>query len=610
MLLIIAVIALTFFVNPNRFKPIIIQKVKQTTGRELVMDGDLSWSFVPWLGVKTGHIALSNPAGFSGENFFEIKSAKIGVQLFPLFLGRIEMGRIELNEAQIHLQKNVAGQENWTFAASSNKNISAATTTKKSVVIQPMKPLALMISTLDISNADVSYQDIKTQKSFNLSHFNLLASHVNFHAAFPLKMTFDLDAKQPPMSGHFIFTAKTILNPYSNIYAFQNAKLISEVKQQEKHFSLNTTGNLTVDLNKQIFSFEKFNGKLANADMVGGLEVTNLLSDPIVEGHFDLAPFDLVALLKSIGIPANNLQSAQGVRAQVVFHLDKTSTRADGAMQIDHLQAAKLQINHVSAPFHWQNDTLNVLPVSGQLYDGTLKADALVKFNQAIQVNAQLTLTHIQMQPLMNDLVGPHDVSFVGRGEVSLFVTSTGVSQITWMQHLNGKANLSLQNGYISGVDLGNLFDHAAAFVKGQPQPASGKGQTPFGSLTASALIQNGIVKNQDLLLDAPRFTINGNGTIDLVAQKIDFGLQMAAKKLDPNQKDDLSNLYGLPVPVKITGALNHPVIRLDVDRLAAAVAQKQFQKAAVQATDKLKQQIGNQLPGNAGNLLNNLLGK
>jgi len=608
-LLVVAIIAIISFVNPERLKPVIMQKVKQATGRELVIDGKLSWSFFPWLGVNVGHLALGNPQGFTGKNFLEVGSAKVGVQFFPLLSGRIEAGRVELSNVQINLIKNNKGETNWAFNSAEKKSETTAPE-KKSTATTINKSLALAISKFDIVDANLTYQDLQTQKSFNLRHFNLSANDVTFTHAFPIKSSFMIDSSSPAITGQFSATADVSLNPVTNIYAFNNAKFISNLKQKDKKINSELNGNLIVDLNKETFSFKKFNGKLINVKFNGGVQITHLLSDPITSGNINIEPFDLQALLKSTGVDASNIQKANGAAAQITFNINKTNTNATGYLQLADVQAAKLQLNKINAKFQWQNGILDITPVTANLYQGVANIAANINLKQTTpQINARLILTNVQAQPLINDFVGAHDISFVGQGNMTLQINTAGAEEKALTRNLNGKANFSLQNGYISGVDLGNLFDNASSFIKGQKQPAEGQGKTPFGSLTASAVIQNGVIKNQDLLLDATRFVVNGSGTIDLPIQKIDFSLQMSGKKSDPNQKDSLANLYGLPVPLTVTGQLNHPAVRLDIPRLAAAVAKKQFEKVADQATDKLKQQIGDQLPGKAGDLLNGLLG-
>ena len=58
------VFAITNLVDPNDYKSKFSEVVKQNTGRDLRMDGDLKFTFFPWLGVETGALSLSNATGF------------------------------------------------------------------------------------------------------------------------------------------------------------------------------------------------------------------------------------------------------------------------------------------------------------------------------------------------------------------------------------------------------------------------------------------------------------------------------------------------------------------------------------------------------------------
>ena len=95
-LVILAVILLMTLASPNRLKPMLADQVMKYTGRELIVDGDLSWTFSPYLGVKVGHVALSNPANFSEKTFGEINSATLSVKLMPLLRGKVESTGIVL----------------------------------------------------------------------------------------------------------------------------------------------------------------------------------------------------------------------------------------------------------------------------------------------------------------------------------------------------------------------------------------------------------------------------------------------------------------------------------------------------------------------------------
>src|SRR5690348_13987385 len=105
---ILALVLLVTFVSPNRFKPLIIDQVKKYTGRDLVIDGDLSWTIFPSLGVKVGHLELNNPTGFKQKTFAEIDSATVGVKLFPLLHKHVESSGVTLSGMKLYLIKNAA----------------------------------------------------------------------------------------------------------------------------------------------------------------------------------------------------------------------------------------------------------------------------------------------------------------------------------------------------------------------------------------------------------------------------------------------------------------------------------------------------------------------
>ena len=68
-LIVIAIITLPLFIDPNDFKPEIAAAVKDKTGRDLTMTGELKLSIFPWLGISTGKMALGNAAGFQDKPF-------------------------------------------------------------------------------------------------------------------------------------------------------------------------------------------------------------------------------------------------------------------------------------------------------------------------------------------------------------------------------------------------------------------------------------------------------------------------------------------------------------------------------------------------------------
>ncbi|MGF1720219.1 AsmA family protein [Vibrio kyushuensis] len=110
--IIVAIAALVFFVNPNQFKPLIVDQAKQNTGLDLVIEGDISWQFFPSIGFELGKTALKNPQGFSQPNLFKVESIGIDVSVMPLFSQQLEIGNVTLDGAEFYLETLKSGVRN------------------------------------------------------------------------------------------------------------------------------------------------------------------------------------------------------------------------------------------------------------------------------------------------------------------------------------------------------------------------------------------------------------------------------------------------------------------------------------------------------------------
>src|SRR5579872_7186511 len=84
LLVIVAVLALVVFINPNDFKPQISSAVYKATGRNLHLDGDIKWSLFPWLGLHIYNVTLDNPSTFTSQPFAKIQEADVAIDLVPL----------------------------------------------------------------------------------------------------------------------------------------------------------------------------------------------------------------------------------------------------------------------------------------------------------------------------------------------------------------------------------------------------------------------------------------------------------------------------------------------------------------------------------------------
>ncbi|WP_367986998.1 AsmA family protein [Vibrio sp. NTOU-M3] len=110
--IIAALLALVLLVNPNQFKPLIVEQAKKQTGLDLVIEGDISWQFFPSIGFELGKTELKNPQGFSQPNLFKVDSVGIDVSVTPLLSKALEIGNVTLNGAEFYLETLKDGRRN------------------------------------------------------------------------------------------------------------------------------------------------------------------------------------------------------------------------------------------------------------------------------------------------------------------------------------------------------------------------------------------------------------------------------------------------------------------------------------------------------------------
>ena len=96
----------------------IVQRVKQQTGRDLVIAGATSFTFYPSLGVTMSDVSLSAPPGMTAPSLIGVKTLTASVALMPLLQREVRIQQVLLDEPVISLQVDANGRKSWDFAAS------------------------------------------------------------------------------------------------------------------------------------------------------------------------------------------------------------------------------------------------------------------------------------------------------------------------------------------------------------------------------------------------------------------------------------------------------------------------------------------------------------
>jgi len=547
-LLIIGIGLLVTFVSPNYFKPIITAQVLKYTGQPLTIDGDLSWSFFPHFGFKTGHLSWGNQV--------EVNGAVLQVEIWPLLHRQLNVPRFDVDGGRFIL---------------ANKN-------------------AEQIARID--------------------HIQLHAENIQLDKAFPIATTFAFTAKNGTVQGQGSLDAQLQMDLKQQVY--QLSHIVFSAKTPSGRLNVKT--DILMNLHEQTLTAEKINADVANMALVGTLHITHLLQNPELTGHVNIPPFDLKKWLQAINKDVPDLQVTKNTSGDFYFSVTTSKQwvwngiHLQGHLNMDELQAAKLKITKLSTEVKLNQGILDLSPVTGALYQGNLRGDAKVNLDRTIpQITTQGSLEHIQAEPLLDDLWGTDKkIKIQGMGTVAFQLNTQGTNTHSLLQSLNGSTQFNFNNGVLSGVNIGYWIDVAHSILAGQSLPSQNADSTSFGNLTGTAIIHNGLLSNNDLFLDSPRFDTKGQGTIDLVSMEINFALQTTLKHLEVTKP--LANLYDIPIPINITGNLAEPHVRLNAEAIAKGVAEQQINKVQAKVQEKIQEKLKDKIPEKANELLKNLL--
>lgn len=205
LLVVAAVLIATLLINPDRYKGRIESAVRRETGRPFVLEGHLRVTWFPWLGVRTDAARLGNTPGVVGPDLLDWRSAELRVRIVPLLLHhQLEVGRIRIEGADIHLRRGPRGEGSWDDLIARLHPAGAPQATPTSGAAASSRPRSAWIATwagLDIENGSLDYVDERSVEHIDLSGWQLSVGPWRAAAPLSLSTSFLLRGDLLPAAG-------------------------------------------------------------------------------------------------------------------------------------------------------------------------------------------------------------------------------------------------------------------------------------------------------------------------------------------------------------------------------------------------------------------------
>lgn len=257
-LLVLALLAVVLFVDPNDYRDDIERLVESKTGRQLTLSGDLDLSIFPWLALKAGPASLGDAPGFGDEPFVVIQEARVGVRLLPLIRGKVEVGNVRLAGARIRLITDEQGRNNWADLGQSQQEEAAPAPGDEPPMEVPT------IAGLEIEDAAVTLENRQEKTRQVVRDFNLKTGRLASGEPFDLATDFVLD-QEPSLSAKIRLAATVTADLEANAHRLAQPEIDVTLTGQgypPEGIPVQIRADaLTADVGKELYRLEALNVK-------------------------------------------------------------------------------------------------------------------------------------------------------------------------------------------------------------------------------------------------------------------------------------------------------------------------------------------------------------
>ena len=612
-LLLIAVVAIgsVLLLPGDRIARIAADRIKAQTGRDLVFRGETQVTLWPVLGIATGPVTLANASWSDQGPMFAADSLSIGVNTAGLFGGGVRITKVEAENPVVRLEQRADGRANWLF-----RPVAAPSTTGSAPAgpDQRAGQDQFVLEHLDVKNARLIYA-VEGQDTIDIGNVDLTllwpdpAGAAQFNATArptgePLSIKVDIAQFTNWSQGRPQPVSVAVAGPGGAVTFEGVAGILGELAGQTQITTPDTGAFLKAlgvgpvdvpqglgrkaDIRAKVTLTR--DGALALRDAVMKLDGNNLRADadiqlgdvPQINARLSAEALDLSGLggdaAGTAGAPAAGAGttpsgwSTTAIDASALSIFEGNVSLTTGSLDFGtlNLDATRIDVQITRA---------RAVVTIGEIraYDGRITGEVVLNNRNGFSTGGTLKGTGIALNGVLSDVAGWTRLTGLADVEFAFLGAGQSVDQI--VRSLSGEGSVAVGRGTFTGLDLDRLIRSGDV----------GGGTTVFDSLTASMVMQNGDVLNDDLLLILPQVETRGVGRIGLGRQDIDYLITPVAVRARSGS--------GLAIPVRISGPWASPRIVPDV----GAALELNFEQERKAIEDQVQQEVGRALEKELG---------
>lgn len=589
---IVAAFALTLvlfltFADWNALRGPISRVASAATGREIIIRGNLDvnpWSWTPE--AKVQGLSIGNPERFHERGAFaEVQNAEVSVRLLPLFIGRFDIVRLDLDGANVALYRSAEGDSNWSTGPDAGRG--------RQFNLPAIREFALR-------NGRVQFEDDKRNMVLDATFTTQESADASNPGSFELNGEGRIN-RHP-------FTIALSGAPLLNVRRDRPYNFVAEVHAGATHIEANGAinrpfdfgvwgadirargsdladlylliglalpntppYNLTgrVERNGQRYGMPNVQGRVGDSDLRGAFTATRQRNDRLLlEGDFQSNSLDFDDLLAVLGGAPSTRETASPEQQAIAAQLAAQGRiLPDARLDISRVRNMDARVSYRAARVRSDRFPLRGLSVDVSIDEGLLRLDPLQlelsrgRLGGAISINARQETPRVHMDVRLTNARIKSIIALSGQPPVTgplsgrAQLSGSGASVREAAANANGNIVLVTQGGEVreafaelTGVNvtrgLGLLL-------------SDDDSTTNVRCGVVSFRVQNGIARTRTLVVDTEDVLIGGEGQISLRDETMSVRIQGEPKG---------PRLVRLEAPITIEGSWRAPRVGVEAE--------------------------------------------
>lgn len=579
--------SLVFLINPNDFRDYMADRVEQKSGYQLAIQGDLRWHVWPQLSIIAGQTSLTAPG--AKEPVVSAENMRLDVKLWPLLSHQLAVRQVMFKNAVIRLTpESVANEPDAPVAPSST--------------VQPPSELEAGWK-FDIDKISVADSLLIWQRGvndqINVRDLNLQLEQ-NDHRQATLELSSRINRNQRDLA--FSLIADLDMRKYPEQFSANISKFTYQISGADipaEGIQGDGTMQASYQNNSQRLTLSQL-ALTANDNQLSGTAAATLSGTADYQVNLNAEKLDLDALSGWQAKSSDETtQASKAVTSAPVIARDVSketnnfsvlnSFNANLALNVAELTYRGLKVQGFSLLAENRLGKVNLRRLSGNMATGDFSLPGTM---DATQIPVLISLKPVVHNIELGQFLTAYNLPQVLSGNFSMDgdVDGQGFSAQDFSQNWSGKAQLSMENAKLNGLNIQQLIQQAVTRNNNSVQGLDRYEHfTEVKTLQAQAVLDGGSLQLSNLIADSAMLSAKGEGTLSFPDNQCDMNLSVRVIGGWKGNNDLITRLQNTDIPLRVYGPWAQLNYQLQVDQVLRSQLQNEAKSAIQNWIDKNK---------------------